>query len=1131
MHRFLFAVVLSAASASAVSTQPTIRDFLPGHSTVTEQGSKLRLVFERFTSNLSTITVNEEDLNDCTFEILYPTYGDPAKQGEETVVCRRVVVENDEVMEQGQPLDVTVFICHLDRDIHHADEIGSPIDLLVEGWGHNTNSSEVTGIVDDWTPDNDPGSDVEYPKPIISWDLVPHQMYDDQIDDGQFHIDLVAFHRYTYYDSPYGDYEVTIWINPTAAQQDGPPDPPLVTPQVVKTARPAFKAGARAGFPAMWVYRATFDATEFEDLLGPFTGELYVHFRVVPSRGDEQSVRTSEGYDDDHEWSASDEEQRQQPNVETMRITINNGGASIDAPWYASVDPVTGSDTNGDVYQDIEDARLDPFKTIYAAAQELVSANPGESIDNAFILLQEHGAAGGHRWGPTPTSRTAASVTGFDNVRWLTIMRDEENVPDRDDCVITNAMFWLQIADDSEALVTPVFEIEEKAGNYSYRWSGSDFIIRENEVPPVDFIFDRAGQTVADLVDWVDTTFTDLEASVIDSWNDIRVDGGAFDSTQFTNLPALQEFSANPYVHAASDGVHVLNGGDFNTFSVGSGVSAQQLVTNITTHADYSGIISGAIFRPLNTDILEIREPVSLKNNELPEWWEEARNDDGIGNRGYTKFEGITFRSISPKGAMGNDNELHSWFDKCRFFAETKGSNDSQNTTTLNATSSNWSGGIWVTNSDFDTMNKCNSYTAMVRDTAFDEIGGDSMKQVSYAANIIATNFTPVAEEQVHRDVFQWSPTELMLNENILAMNIDARENVDAQAWLFNSPSNEAGHTYKGIALVNYRWNNDSASQVSTSIGDHVLIWHCTGIQGESQDEERAIWLRGPSKQGQPSGRYTNVSVRNTVCEKLRLDAIDGDKGLGGDMPSLWSCIKFCHIVLQLNDETTQPPDSLPIDDYPGCQDGGELDDMMDFPDGDWDPNIVFIPPALTGHLAVEDILYRTDAGGKERFINDSGAIGAMEGPAGEPSENDTFDIATGTLSSGTLADTILSDNTYLVGQSTTSGSFTLDVIIDAITSVASPATINITVEASRSVAGGTANFRLKNWSTSNWDQVDSYSLGTTEIVRTKTGVTATNYVRAADGVIEFSFEVTGLVGIPTGFTASIDQIKIVVRE
>jgi hypothetical protein len=214
-------------------------------------------------------------------------------------------------------------------------------------------------------------------------------------------------------------------------------------------------------------------------------------------------------------------------------------------------------------------------------------------------------------------------------------------------------------------------------------------------------------------------------------------------------------------------------------------------------------------------------------------------------------------------------------------------------------------------------------------------------------------------------------------------------------------------------------------------------------------------------------------------------------------------------------------------------EDPGDL--ITGFPDGDWSPGDV--SGGLRDRLIEEQIVYRMDAAGKERVIdneNPLGAVGAMENSSladGQPSENDTFTIATGTLSSGTLADTILSDNTHLVGQSTTSGAFTLDVVVDAITSVASPATIDITVEASRSVAGGTANFRLKNWCTSNLDQVDSYSLGTTEIVRTKTGVTATNYVRAADGAIQFSFEVTGLVGLPTGFTASIDQIKIVVKD
>lgn len=95
---------------------------------------------------------------------------------------------------------------------------------------------------------------------------------------------------------------------------------------------------------------------------------------------------------------------------------------------------------------------------------------------------------------------------------------------------------------------------------------------------------------------------------------------------------------------------------------------------------------------------------------------------------------------------------------------------------------------------------------------------------------------------------------------------------------------------------------------------------------------------------------------------------------------------------------------------------------------------------------------------------------------------------------------------------------------------MASPDQKNVPVPFSDS-SGGTAKFRLKNWSTGQWEEVDSDSLGTTEIVRKKTGISSTNYIRTADGAIEFSFLVTAVVSSLDGLTGSIDQVKIVVKD
>jgi hypothetical protein len=865
----------------------------------------------------------------------------------------------------------------------------------------------------------------------------------------------------------------------------------------VAVARPAFKAALRAGFPTIWVYRATFDAADFASLTqDPYDGPLYVHFRIVPSRGDADSIRVSEAYADDNTWDTGESPPGEQPNVETMKI-FTNAGETLDVPMYAVVDP-TAADDNGTASTNITTAREDPFKTIYRAAQAI-----GSNQDFGVILLEE-----GNFWSDKAPDDTAGGDGNLSGATWLTVQPDEG--VDREDVVITDVAFTLS----STEPLSPVFSIDN--GNsfaIEYSWqTGTQGTETEGiRIRKVGGGFDqtisRNDKNAQQLMADIETALGGQNVGTTAIFSDpdhILVEQGELyyePDTPFVTIAANSSGNilANSVCRTREGGtdVYLFSENHEETYVPASTDKVSDLVTALNGEAGFPNLTAALVQDIDLEDLKAVEQTIPAEYKEGQKVW-FLGNVAGNGLRHpYVRYVDCTIRSTRLKANNPTGVPRHIWLDNCKIVNESKVSVDSSE---IVAIPSSFKAGIWLTRCDWDTVNKSSNGPVMVRDALFNEVGGDTGKQVTYACNWIGTNVVEVSGDPVHPDFFQWSPTAHGEHGNIIALNLDFTDpDNDGQPLLFNKPTGVSPHQYRGIAFINYR-ANAARTQQFTSDCDHILVWHSDILQ--EADASRELHFRGYMATT-PIAVHENLSVRNSVFERVKINASNQDNdAITGDVPSLWSVLDFCHIVSYLEDETG---DDLDISNYFGCQDGGELDDMMDFPDGDWDPNIVFIPPALTGHLAVEDILYRTDAGGKERFINDSGAVGAMEGPAGDlgqPSENDTFDIATGTLSSGALADTILSDNTYLVGQSTTSGSFTLDVVVDAITSVASPATIDITVEASRGVAGGTANFRLKNWSTNNWDQVDSYSLGTTEIARTKTGV-----------------------------TASIDQIKIVVKN
>ncbi|MGI9014969.1 MAG: hypothetical protein ACR2GY_12070, partial [Phycisphaerales bacterium] len=104
--------------------------------------------------------------------------------------------------------------CEMNRDIHDADEILTTSISIAQAWlvvrDQSNNIVEETGAIS-WDPSDSNNSTVDYPKPIVSWDIIPHQVLGDD-QNPIFKVSLLAFHRYSYPGSTYGDLDVKITV-------------------------------------------------------------------------------------------------------------------------------------------------------------------------------------------------------------------------------------------------------------------------------------------------------------------------------------------------------------------------------------------------------------------------------------------------------------------------------------------------------------------------------------------------------------------------------------------------------------------------------------------------------------------------------------------------------------------------------------------------------------------------------------------------------------------------------------------------------------------------------------------------------------------------------------------------------
>ncbi len=140
-------------------------------------------------------------------------------------------------------------------------------------------------------------------------------------------------------------------------------------------------------------------------------------------------------------------------------------------------------------------------------------------------------------------------------------------------------------------------------------------------------------------------------------------------------------------------------------------------------------------------------------------------------------------------------------------------------------------------------------------------------------------------------------------------------------------------------------------------------------------------------------------------------------------------------------------------------------------------------------------------------------------------------DVTFGTLISGGLAQIQTSDDTYFRARSSfgfTASEPNLVVInVDALTSVSSPSTMDVSVEGRINQPGGNGRWRMRNWTNNFLVPIHTYAVTQIDTVETLNDLAAGNFIRN-DGTIEFEIRNSVLVLFAvTGFDSFTDWVEI----
>ena len=138
--------------------------------------------------------------------------------------------------------------------------------------------------------------------------------------------------------------------------------------------------------------------------------------------------------------------------------------------------------------------------------------------------------------------------------------------------------------------------------------------------------------------------------------------------------------------------------------------------------------------------------------------------------------------------------------------------------------------------------------------------------------------------------------------------------------------------------------------------------------------------------------------------------------------------------------------------------------------------------------------------------------------------------ILQGSLGSGGFANLAANDSSYYVVNSTTSGQTRFTDWYSSVTISQSPSTVTsltVNYDGHYSRNGRTQTLYLYNWSTSSWTQIDSRSVGQTDVLITNTQTSPANFISATG---EIRLRVLASGGGNKSFTCSGDYVQFVVE-
>jgi len=167
----------------------------------------------------------------------------------------------------------------------------------------------------------------------------------------------------------------------------------------------------------------------------------------------------------------------------------------------------------------------------------------------------------------------------------------------------------------------------------------------------------------------------------------------------------------------------------------------------------------------------------------------------------------------------------------------------------------------------------------------------------------------------------------------------------------------------------------------------------------------------------------------------------------------------------------------------------------------------------------------------------DSNNVSILENMTCEPVDIallQSVTVTTGTLLSGGVADLIASDDSYVRTRSGFGSSLVdlhkMEMIVGALSDVASPTTLSLSVESRIDQPSGNGTVYFRNWTSGNFEPVGQHVLGSTDASAQFPGIAAASYV---DGAGQIDLRIRHVVFVPFlafTFESFIDQVEITVE-